>query len=79
MQATRGEEVQLLPILDLTTTLRELRVSRPDTRGKGPSSFFFWKGGWVGPRAGLDTEDRGKMLYLCQGSIVQSVVRHYTA
>jgi hypothetical protein len=43
-----------------------------------------WTGGWVGPRAGLDTEDRGKILCLCRGSnldrpVVQSVVRHYTA
>jgi hypothetical protein len=41
-------------------------------------------GGWVGPRAGLDTEVRGKILYKCRGSnpdrpVVQSVVRHYTA
>jgi hypothetical protein len=37
-------------------------------------------GGWVGPRAGLDPEVRGKILCLCQGSnpAVQSVVRHYT-
>jgi hypothetical protein len=41
-------------------------------------------GGWVGPRAGLDTEARGKILLsLCRGSnldlsIVQSVARHYT-
>jgi hypothetical protein len=40
-------------------------------------------GGWVGPRAGLDTEVRGKILCLCRGSnldspVVQSVVRHYT-
>jgi hypothetical protein len=40
-------------------------------------------GGWVGLRAGLDTEARGKILYLCRGSnldrpVVQSVVRHYT-
>jgi hypothetical protein len=39
--------------------------------------------GWVGPRAGLDTELRGKILNLCRGSnldrpVVQSVVRHYT-
>jgi hypothetical protein len=39
--------------------------------------------GWVGPRAGLDTEVRGKILYPCRGSnancpVVQSVVRHYT-
>jgi hypothetical protein len=40
-------------------------------------------GGWVGPRAGLDTEARGKILCPCRGSnpnrtVVQSVVRHYT-
>jgi hypothetical protein len=42
-----------------------------------------WTGGWVGPRAGLDTEARGKIFCLCQGSnpdrpVAQSVVRHYT-
>jgi hypothetical protein len=40
-------------------------------------------GGWVGPRAGLDTEVRGKILCPCRGSnldrpVIQSVVRHYT-
>jgi hypothetical protein len=40
-------------------------------------------GGWVGPRAGLDTEARGKILCPCRGSnfdlpVVQPVVRHYT-
>jgi hypothetical protein len=40
-------------------------------------------GGWVSPRAGLDTEVRGKILCLCRESnpdrpFVQSVVRHYT-
>jgi hypothetical protein len=40
-----------------------------------------WTGGWVGPRASLDTEVRGKIL--CRGSnlsrpAVHSVVRHYT-
>jgi hypothetical protein len=40
-------------------------------------------GGWVGPRVGLDTEDRGNILCLCRGSnpdrpVVQPVVRHYT-
>jgi hypothetical protein len=43
-----------------------------------------WTGGWVGPRAGLDTEDRGKILCPCRGSnpdrpVVQPVVRHCTA
>jgi hypothetical protein len=40
-------------------------------------------GGWVDPRACLDTEDRRKILYPCRGSnpdrpVVQPVVRHYT-
>jgi hypothetical protein len=41
-------------------------------------------GGWVGPRAGLDTEARGKPFGLCRESnldrpVVQPVVRHCTA
>jgi hypothetical protein len=41
-------------------------------------------GGWVGPRAGLDIEARGKILCPRRGSnphrpVVQPVVRHYTA
>jgi hypothetical protein len=40
-------------------------------------------GGWVGLRAGLDTEVRGKIPCPCRESnldrpVVQSVVRHYT-
>jgi hypothetical protein len=40
--------------------------------------------GWVGPRAGLDTEVTGKILCPCRESnpdrpVVQPVVRHYTA
>jgi hypothetical protein len=37
-------------------------------------------GGWVGLRAGLDTEGIGKILCLCwdQTPVVQSVVRDYT-
>jgi hypothetical protein len=51
-------------------------------RGKDPGTHC--TGGWVGPRAGLDTEDRGKILYPRRGSnpdrpVVQPVVRHYTA
>jgi hypothetical protein len=43
-----------------------------------------WTGGWVGPRAGLDTEAIGKILYPRRESnpdrpVVQPVVRHYTA
>jgi hypothetical protein len=55
------------------------RALRP---GKGPPGTH-WTGGWVGPRAGLDTEERGKILCPCRGSnphrpVVQPVVRHYT-
>jgi hypothetical protein len=49
-----------------------------------PGERYYCIGGWVGPRAGLDTEARGKIIYLCRGSnpdrpVVQPVVRHYTA
>jgi hypothetical protein len=39
-----------------------------------------WIGGWVGPRAGLDTQARGKIHCLCRDwtPVIQSVVRHYT-
>jgi hypothetical protein len=51
-------------------------------RGKDPGTHC--TGDWVGPRAGLDTEDRGKILCPCRGSnpdrpVVLPVVRHYTA
>jgi hypothetical protein len=47
-------------------------------RGKDPGTR--WIGGWVGLRAGLDTEVRGRLLCLCRGTtpVVQCVVRHYT-
>jgi hypothetical protein len=52
----------------------------PEERNPGTHSTW----GWVGPRADLDTEVRGKILCLCRGMnfdhpVVQSVVRHYTA
>jgi hypothetical protein len=59
----------------------EWSVSRPGRAlplGKDPGTH--WTGGWVGLRAGLDTEARGKILCLCRDRtpVVQSVVRHYT-
>jgi hypothetical protein len=50
-------------------------------RGKDPGTHC--TGGWVGPRAGLDTEARGKILCLSRESnpdrpVLQPVVRHYT-
>jgi hypothetical protein len=56
----------------------------PPTRispgAKTPGTY--WSGGWVGPRAGLNTEAIGKSFCLCRGSnpdrpVVQSVVRLY--
>jgi hypothetical protein len=47
----------------------EWSASRPGRDlplGKGPGTHC--TGGWVGPRAGLDTEDRGKILCPCRGS-----------
>jgi hypothetical protein len=50
--------------------------------GRTPGNH--WTGGWVGPRAGLDTEVRGKILLSLPGIKPRSpgrpvVVRHYTA
>jgi hypothetical protein len=42
-------------------------------QGIGPSTH--WTGGWVGPRAGLDTEARRKILCLCRGSNPSHPVR----
>jgi hypothetical protein len=55
------------------------RALTPEERTLGTH----WTEGWVGPRAGLDTEVRGKILCPCRGSkldrpVVQPVVRHYT-
>jgi hypothetical protein len=50
--------------------------------GKGPPGTHC-TGGWVGPRAGLDTKARGKIICPRRGSnpdrpVVQPEVRHYT-
>jgi hypothetical protein len=85
MKALGGEEVYLLLILDLVTRW-EWVVSvtpRPRFTPRERTPGTHCTGGRVGPTAGLDTEARGKILYLWQGSnlvrpIVQSVARHYT-
>jgi hypothetical protein len=56
------------------------RTFKPGERTPGTH----WTGGWVGPRAGLDTEARGKILCPLRESnsdrpVVQPVVRLYTA
>jgi hypothetical protein len=50
------------------------------TPGKDPDTH--WIGGWVGLKAGLDTETRGNILCLYRVSnpgrpVFQSVFRHY--
>jgi hypothetical protein len=54
------------------------RLGRALPPGKDPGTH--WTGGWVGPRAGLDTETRGKLFATAgdQTPVVQSVVRVYT-
>jgi hypothetical protein len=62
----------------------EWLASRPGrTLPRGRTLGTHCTGDWVGPRAGLDTEVRGKILCPCRGSnldrpVVQYVVRHYT-
>jgi hypothetical protein len=50
---------------------------------RGKESRYPFTEGWVGVRAGLDTEVREKMSCLCRGSkldrlVNQSVARYYT-
>jgi hypothetical protein len=65
-----GKEVQLLIILDLGTTWGWVVSVMPQPRfipgERTPGTH--WIGGWVGPRAGLDTGGRRKILCPCRGS-----------
>jgi hypothetical protein len=70
MVALGGEEVQLLLILNLGTRWGWVVSVTPRPRctpGERTSGTHL-TGGWVGPRAGLDTEARRKILCLCRGS-----------
>jgi hypothetical protein len=80
-----GEEVYLLLIHDLGTSWGGVVrfTPRPRFYPRGRTRGTHWTGAWVRPRAGLDTEARGKILCPCRGSnpdrtVVQPVVRHYT-
>jgi hypothetical protein len=65
-----GEEVELLHIHDLGTRWGWVVSITPGAalypRGRDPGTHC--TGGWVGPRAGLDTEARGKILCPRRGS-----------
>jgi hypothetical protein len=59
------------------------RGGRAPTHSRPRTPGAHCTGGWVGPRAGLDKEVRGKIFWPCRGSnpdrpVVQSVIRHYT-
>jgi hypothetical protein len=81
-----GEEVELLLILDLGTRWGWVVSITPRPRFTPGERTLgtHCTGGWVGPRAGLDTEASGKILCPRRESnpdrpVVQPVVRHYTA
>jgi hypothetical protein len=68
-----GAEVQLLLILDLGTRWGEWSASRPGhALPRERTSGNHCTGGWVGLRAGLDTEGRGKVLWTLPEIALQS-------
>jgi hypothetical protein len=60
----RGEKVQLLLILGIGTRWAWVVSvkTRPRFSPRESTPGTHWTGGWVGPRADLDTEIRGKIL-----------------
>jgi hypothetical protein len=76
-----GEEVQLLLILDVGT--RRVSGQRPRFIPPEMTLGNHCRGGWVGPRAGLDAETIRKIFSPLRGSnldrpVNQPVARHYT-
>jgi hypothetical protein len=65
-----GEEVSSYSFSTWALDGSEWSASRPgrafNPRERTPGTH--WTGGWVGPRAGLDTESRGKILCPRRGS-----------
>jgi hypothetical protein len=72
----RGEDVYLLLILDLCTRWGWVVSVTPRSRftPEERTPITHCTGGWVGPRASLDTEARGKILCPCRGSNLDSPV-----
>jgi hypothetical protein len=87
MEALGGEEVDSSYSFSTSALdggeLSASRSGRAFTPGERTPGTH-WTGGWVGPRAGLDTEATGKILCPRRESnpdrrVVQPVARHYTA
>jgi hypothetical protein len=85
MQELRGrgsKKLYILLILDLGARWGSVVsvTPRPTFSPGERTAGTHCTGSWVGPRAGLDTEARGKILCLSldRTPIVQSVVRHCT-
>jgi hypothetical protein len=80
-----GEEYRSYSFSTSAVDGSEWSASRPGcglAPGKGPPGAHC-TGGWVGPRAGLGTEAKGKSFRFCRGSnldrpVVQPVARHCT-
>jgi hypothetical protein len=83
-----GEEVRRHSSYSFTTSTLDggewsvSRLGRAFPPGERTSGTH-WIGGWVGLRAALDTEARGKIPSFYRGSypshlVIKSVVRHYT-
>jgi hypothetical protein len=76
-----GEKMLLLLILDLGTRWGEWSASRPGRALlSGKDTCTHCVGGWVGLRAVLDTQARGKCFVfgVDRTPVVQSIVRHCT-
>jgi hypothetical protein len=56
-----GEDIYLLLILDLDTRVVNV-MPWPHFTPRERTPGTHWIGGWVGPRASLDTEARGNIL-----------------
>jgi hypothetical protein len=79
MQTTRGERIELLLIYVTSMSVTPTSHFTPGERTPGTHCT----GGWVSLKAGLDTEVREKILFMCWGSnhgrpIVQFLVVPYT-
>jgi hypothetical protein len=79
MQAPRGEKYNSYSFLISALDGGEWSASRPGRAlPPGNDPGINCTGGWVGLRAGLDTEVRGKILCLCRGSNPGRPVRSQT-